>query len=241
MQTYNEALTDPRTHDPENFVYMTHGIVNWEGDDIDLTDEYFDDRICRIRDSSRFYDTSIIGVMSSEDAMKSLGYGKDIRNLNPAGSGGLILKPPEDSIYVAWNFDLGSPIDPESLKIWANRHRGKIKPPIRLLLDNHLDFYNHLVIRGDERTVIDGVFYLDRDSRAKEFGTMLKDSVVDVLGEDIPLVRIEYETAMPKNEFLWWVVFYLYAAYVRNPSRAMFYLPLGIQKRLGVVRNSETL
>jgi hypothetical protein len=241
MKTYSELLTDPRTHDPEDFAYITHGIVNWDGDDLDLTREFFGERIGRIRDPTQFYNASLIGVMSTENAMERLGYDKELRRPNPAGMGGLILKPPEDSIYVAWNFDLGTPTESDKLIKWTSRHRGKVKPPIKLLSDKHLDFYNHIVIRGDEKASIEGVFYSHGSDKAKEFGTLLKDSMDDMLGEDLPLIGVPHEDMMPENDILWWMVYYLYNAYIRNPSRVVFYLPLDIQKRLGVVRGSETL
>lgn len=226
---FKEVLTDPKNHDPNNFVYITHSLVNWVNEDLNLNT-----RVSLIFFIISFmptqnYSASLIGRMPQEIALVNFGYGKKIEQLATFFWAGLILKPPEESIYVAWNCDLGRPTNPIKFNKWAEKHKGKIRSPKTLLTKSWFDFHNEMVIHGDERTLIDGVFYLNNGNEPKEFGYTLKRITEEMTQKEIPIIPIPYRNNLNNNQILKWLEIYGYKI-MTDPTRIMFYCPKFLHK-----------
>ncbi len=189
MTTY---LTNPKEHDPNEFIYIAHSVQGNKPKNLDISDI-----VSHIRDPAEFYSASLIG-RSKARLVRKFGW-THLPEFCQTGTHtfvGLLIAPQtEGNVYVAWNCDLGSPTNQDELRDFAQKNRGK-KRPLYQLLNNSLgsgrDFkYNELVVRGDPDSVV-GVFYNsipgNRDFRA-EGETVLKD-VVGLLGREVPLVEI---------------------------------------------------
>jgi len=226
---YSEALTDPRKHDPNDFVYITHSIFNWDKESYDFDRDDLKERIGGVKDPSQYYSASLIGRMSPEMALTKFEYDTNIEQLKTFGEAGLILNPPEESICIAWNCDLGRSLEPYKFNKWVKKHTGKVRSPKKLLTKTWFGLHNEMVIRGEDRTVIEGVFYLDKEKRPKEFISMLKKMTDEITQSAVPLIPIPYRRGLPNNQILEWLTIYAYVL-ATHPSRMLFRSPLKIQK-----------
>jgi len=172
-----EKLTNPEEHRPDNFVYLAHGLMDWNGNG--LTTKEIKERVERIRDSNQFYRVSMIGCLSKEAARKKFNYYKEISQIGTFGVVGLILAPAcDDAVYVAWNCDLGSPHNQEDLVRFAQQHRRKTQFPLKLLTETKGPEgmkYNELILRGDKETKIQGIFQRRVDKETEQKTRILVD------------------------------------------------------------------
>lgn len=195
--TFKELLTSPLEHDPNNFVYLVHGFINHGSEGI--TPEEMKRKAMKVINNNRFYSASLISCLESGQAMGKLGYNDRVFLVGTFGNFGLILNPPSDkAVYIAWNSDIGSPREQKELKNFAVEHRGKIKSPLELLTINGIYSYNELIIKGHEKTSIDGVFYRD-NLRGEPFGKLLCEVVSSIVKKDIPLVQLPKELKIPAD------------------------------------------
>lgn len=182
---FKEILTDPSVHDPENFIYLIHGMV----DSSEIVMRY---DLNMITDPDYFLSASLIGRMDSKTGKTIFGYEREISHLATFGDMGMIIRPADDNvIYIAWSCDLGSPVGNEELKAFAEEHKGKIRPPLTLLTETKgypsLKL-NHLIVRGDEKNELHGVFY--RRESSKKDAEMLIEMASDIMGHEVPLVQL---------------------------------------------------
>lgn len=198
---FKEILTNPIEHDPNNFIYIVSGLLDFNVN-IVWPDRIWH-KINRIRDPNQFYKASIIGCLSDDYAKQTMEYYEgEINQTGIFRDIGVIVNPVSDElIYIAWNCDISSPCDMEELKTFITKHKGKIKDPLMLLTQTRgIIRYNELIIRGDKETSIQGVFYKDReDSRNKHTGKLLCEIVSGIIQRDIPLIKLPVQ-AIPYNE-----------------------------------------
>jgi hypothetical protein len=232
---YNELLTDPRSHDENSFAYIVNGFVSMSNEKKKLDVSEFEGKVKRIVDSSKFYNASIIGRIPKQVASEKLGYENEVKHLSTFGRVGLIVKPHEESIHVAYNGDMLAPVDEEMLGWYANRNKGKIKNPKNLLTKSLFGMYNHIIIKGDENTRIEGIFCqcLGKDDNNV---AELKAAAEKVAGEDLPIVDVKgYKPPSIISKCLYYVNPYAYM-YATFPFRFAFdMIPLSAQKKLGML------
>ena len=226
---FSEVLTNPNRHDPNDFVYITHSIFNWDRENYDFNRNDLKERIGRVKDPSQYYSASLIGYMSPEVALTKFGYDKSIEQLTTFGQAGLILNPPEESVCISWNCDLGRPLEPYKFNKWVKKHTGKVRSPKKLLTKTWFGLHNEMVIHGDYRTAIGGIFYLDDEKGPKEFVSMLKKMTDEISQSSVPLISVPYRRGLPNNQILEWLTIYAYLI-ATHPSRMLFRSPLKIHK-----------
>lgn len=176
---YVETLTNPKEHNEDNYVYIVHStdLDNVEG------------AIKKIKNPENHFSASLIGKLPKEEAKEKLSYHGGVEQTETFYPVGLIVSPAEpDDIKVAWNCDLGVPTDQEELKEWVKEHEGKRKPPVSLLTQSVGSIpYNEMVIQGDEKTEIQGIFYKPyAESQAERIKTLLEEKNYD----DVELIPI---------------------------------------------------
>jgi len=185
------ALTDPRKHNPDDFIYIVSGmsIDVDKPKDIDLIG--LKRRIERIKNPYMFYSGSLIGCLDEEATKRRLIHYQKVNQTGTFGDVGLILNPAEEDIYVAWNCDLGSPTETKSLNDFAIKNRGKIKTPFELLTKTvgpeNLKC-NELVLHGNPGREIQGVFV--RGKRGIDKAASLAELVNMRENKDIPIIHL---------------------------------------------------
>ncbi len=197
---FTEILTNPKEHDPNNFIYLVHGINNGINS---IMNEETIKKVTRIKNPNEYYRASLVGKLNEETAKEMFGLNQEIYQIGTYTNIGLIIKPPNDSIIqIAWNCDIGSPLNQEELKCFVKKHRGKIKYPLELLIgtknspNEPLINYNEIILKGDPNTRIVGIFY--RQSLIlKDEGERLRRIVSKVIKENVSL--IELPIAKSKN------------------------------------------
>lgn len=187
-----EVLTHPKEHDKDNFIYLVHGILDWNGNGI--SSHELREKLKRINDPNQFYRASLIAHLNEGSARKRFGYHGEITQSGTFGDIGVILNPVnEESLYIAWNCDLGSPWDPVQLKEYAQKHRGKRKYPLALLTQTvgPSDIkYNELILQGDEDTLVQGVFFREDDVKTKDKARMLTNIACEISQKDLPAIEL---------------------------------------------------
>ena len=187
-----EVLTNPKEHDKDNFIYLVHGFLDGNGNGI--SPHELKEKVQRVRDPSQFYRASLIGHLDERAAKERFGYHGDINQSGTFGNIGLILDPTnEDSLYIAWNCDLGSPWDPEQLREYALKNRGKRKYPLALLTQTvgpETIKYNELILKGDKDTAVKGVFFRGDDAKIRDKIKMLTDITCEAVQSEVPVVEL---------------------------------------------------
>lgn len=207
---YEDLVTYPKKHDEKDFIYIVHGFVP-RGEEV-VTKELMARKVDRIKDEDKFFSASMIGCLSEENAKKRFGCRKEIRQIGNFGGYGLIIRPADENVYVAWNCDIGSPTDEERLKRFAYENKNKRKPPLKILTDtpdpNGLK-YNEMIIRGGKENKVEGVFY-QRDWGGVEEGK--HEELASVLNKiyntgmpliELPELNLGYDKAEDVDEDTW--------------------------------------
>ena len=195
MIEYKKNLSDIGIHNPENFVYIAYAFMDLMYDP--LTPEGIESKVRSITDSDNFFRASLVGRVTGEDEKQKIvnKYGPKIANTSTLGYYGFIVTPSDDeSIYIAWNCDLGSPNDVDELRSFAFANKGKRRSVFHLLTDNvrdpHID-YNELILRGNPTTKISAVFYQeDGGSNVFDKATILIALAQNLLGYELPLIKL---------------------------------------------------
>ena len=187
---YEDCVTDPRNHDSEDFIYIVHGFMP-RGKE---PPEFMARKVDRIFDEDKFFCASMIGNLSEENAKKRFGYGRKIAQTGNFGGYGLILRPEDENVYVAWNSDIGSPTDEERLNKFALKNKYKRKTPFELLTETP-DLkglkYNEMIIRGSKGNKVEGVFYQDGWKGVEEGNhEELKSILSKIYETELPLVEL---------------------------------------------------
>lgn len=162
-------------HNRKNFTIIVHGLILQPGDSLE--------KIVHIITGKKdgFYSASLVGYNETNPYLT---------NLKTYGVVGLILDVPEDAIYVAWPTDIGSPLNPEKLKEWAYANKGKRLAPEIVLSKYHEipDLYNQLLIKGDLRARITGVYCNSTNEKAISEAKTTAELVGKLLDMKIPVV-----------------------------------------------------
>ncbi len=200
-------LTDPREHNPDDFVYLVHGFLGG------FSRETLIDRINIIRTKGLFYRASLITHLDEKSAKERLGWPRgEVYQLGTFGNIGLILDPAYDSLVrVAWNCDLGSPTGQENLREFVRKHSGKIRHPLTLLTDTQGPSnikYNELILEGDEKTAVKGVFYRpESEYKGKQLGDIVSElmqSEVPVIGlPDVPIKKTPHDNTLSELRLMY--------------------------------------
>lgn len=194
---FKEILTNPEEHNPNNFIYLVHGFLDW--DSTGITPKEMMEKTKRILDPEQFYRASLVGKLEKDAAIQKFSYHREIAQLGTFGEIGLILNPSSNSlVQIAWNCDLGSPWDPEEFKKFVTKHNGKIRGPVILLTQTkgQEDLKcNELIIQGDKNTIIEGVFY-NKDWGEKQKAQTLAEIISEITEKRVPII----ELPSPKKE-----------------------------------------
>jgi hypothetical protein len=206
---FKEFLTDPREHNPGNFVYLVHGILDY-GNGTSLFE--MERRTEGVKDPDQFYRASMVACLDKKTAIEKLSYHDDVHQVATFGDVGIIIDPTDnDLVQIAWNCDIGSPADPEELRKFVEEHKGKVKYPCALLtqtLRNPLYNYNELILKGDKGTKIKGVFYREGNIESERKAGRLVGFVESLYEIEIPVIglpprkRPDYENIDPKDREL---------------------------------------
>jgi hypothetical protein len=193
-----------------------------------------DEKISKINNAGRFYNASLVSRMPKEVAKEKVGYFGSISHMRPFGNAGLIIRPDEEAIAVAYNGDIRPPCD-ENLPQWSTKHTSKIMSPRKLLTKTRFGLFNSMVIEGSPDTLIEGVFcsYIDNDN---PYVLSIKSAAEKVVKASLPVVSIEDErNSGEHNAYLQYLKAYPISM-VELPPRIMFKnMPLGIQRKLGLL------
>jgi hypothetical protein len=219
---YKEILTNPQNHNPDNFIYVTHGISDRftmhseEGISVSLIKQ----KVERIRGRKFFYCGALVGRLDQETAKNIFSQYKinlPISQLDTYGEVGLILDIANDSvIYAASASDFHSPKKQEELKEFAIKHKGQIEKPLSLLLMGEgtefgISDHNEMILIGHPETNISGIFYQDSSSKTENEGKLLmeivselenKEIVIIALPQPIKKTLIGMGKAMPLGDYL---------------------------------------
>lgn len=209
---YCANLTNPKLHDPANFVYIVHGIMDYgpyllknkksslEGIEIDLTEisdvvkmHYV---LQKIRDPEDFYSASLVGRLSASRAKEILSWGGgELSHLATFGNFGFIMKPEDTDIWVAWHSDIGVPRDKQERKEFAQKFQGRKKSVYDLMTkpleqSNSDVTHNELLIKGNPSVEIVGLFYKSFGKKSERKGKISAQIALDTLKKEIPIIRI---------------------------------------------------
>lgn len=205
MVEYKNLLTNPREHDPNNFIYLVRGVyfdAEWsKKDDIK-------DIVNMIKNPNMFYRASIVGCLDREAMYQRFGCpNRKVHQVSTYNQLGLILNPASDDVVlIAWNCDLHSPSKSESIKEFIKKYEGKRKDLLTLLTQSKSPYgygHNELILGGNEETEIVGIFYtflgIDYfDLRTEQNKDALMSAISNFMKSDIPLVHIP---SREKREF----------------------------------------
>ncbi len=190
---FKEVLTNPKKHNPNDFIYLVHSFLDWNGNGI--SHQEMEDKVNRVRDPNQFYRASIIAHLDGESAKQKIGwYGGEVYQMGTFGNIGIIVDPAYDGlVQIAWNCDIGSPWDPNDLKKYVQEHKGKIRYPLTLLTQTKGDDsikYNELILKGDTQTSVKGVFFRPMDSKTEYKGRQLGAVVSEIMQTEIPVIEL---------------------------------------------------
>ena len=187
-----KSLTAPKLHNPNNFVYLAHAFMNWDRSDISHQETR--ERVDRIKDPTQLYRASLVGKLDGETSKKRIGWhGGDIYRVGTFSDVGIITNPmTEMPIKIAWNCDLGSPLDPSDLEKFVQEHKGKVRYVHELLTKNKGDprAYNEIILRGTQQTQVQGVFYREGSSITQSDGRRLGEIVSEIMGVTMPVIAL---------------------------------------------------
>ena len=194
-KVFKKLLTEPKEHDQDNFIYLNHGLLNLDCNDNGISLQEVKDKIGRIRDPNQFYRASMIAHLDGEMARLRIGWrGGEVYQVGTYGNVGLIIDPAHDGlVQIAWNCDIGSPLDPEELEKYVQEHKGKIKCPLTLLTQtkgNDSIKYNELILKGDKQTSVKGIFFRSMGSKTKFIARQLEDIVSEIMQTEIPVIQL---------------------------------------------------
>jgi len=198
---FKESITEPKEHNPNDFIYLVHGLLDWNGNGI--SPQEMKDKVNRVRDPNQSYRASMVSHLDGESAKERIGWhGGGVYQMGTFGNVGVIVDPAYDGlVQIAWNCDLGSPWDPKELEKYVQEHKGKIRYPLTLLTQTKgpEDIkYNELILKGDENTAVKGVFYRPQDSKTEHKGKQLGEVVSELMQSDVPV--IEFPAVPIKND-----------------------------------------
>ena len=197
---FKELLTEPKEHNPNDFIYLVYSLIDLHGNSI--SPQKMRDKVNRVRDPNQFYSASMIAHLDKESAKKRIGYIREVYQIGTFGDIGIIVDPAyNDLVKIAWNCDLGSPLDPKELENFVQEHKGKIKNPLTLLTQTRgpAGFkYNELILKGDENTVVKGVFFKPQYSRTEYEGKQLGAIVSEIMQSEVPIIELP---ATPINNY----------------------------------------
>lgn len=193
---FKKSLTEPKEHNPNDFIYLVHGFLDWNGNGI--SHQEMKDKVNRVIDPNQFYRASMIAHLDGESAKQRIGWHGEVYQMGTFGNVGLIVDPTYDTlIQIAWNCDLGSPCDPKELEKFVQEHKGKIRYPLVLLtLTKGPDDikYNELILKSDAGTSVKGVFYKPFDSKTEHKGRQLRDVVGELMQSEVPSIELPAPT-----------------------------------------------
>ena len=135
---FKKVLTNPSEHNPNDFIYLVHGLIDYGNNGI--TPEDVTGKIGKIGSANEFYRASMLGQMDEDSAKQRVGWHGELYRMFTFGNVGLILNPANDEdIKIAWYCGLGSPNEPEELK--------KFVEPLEYLLLLYLSILIHLFLQ----------------------------------------------------------------------------------------------
>lgn len=190
---FKKVLTNPREHNPNDFIYLVHGLLDWNGNGI--SPQEMKDKVNRVKDPNQFYRASMIAHLDGESAKQRIGWhGGEVYQRGTFGNAGVIVDPAHDGlVQIAWNCDLGSPLDPKKLEKFVQEHKWKIRDPLTLLTQTKGPDdikYNELILKGDKDTAVRGVFFIPQDSKTEHKGKQLGEIVSEFMQTDIPVIKL---------------------------------------------------
>ena len=199
---YRAHLTDPKLHDPANFIYVVCGIIDYKALSEAHSVDVFDKNavhlaLQKVRNFRDFYSASLVGKLDSSRAKETLDWSNgELSQLATFGNLGLIIKPEDTDVWVAWNSDIGTPGCKEERIPFVQKHKGKRKSVYDLMTDalkvsNPSVSYNELVIQGNPNVDITGLFYKTpcRSKLERQIKTV-SQIVMDALKEELPIIEI---------------------------------------------------
>lgn len=182
---FKKILTNPQNHHPKDFIYLVHGINIWQ------MEGTLEDSIDKIQNPNRFFDASLISHLNEKSAKKRLSWDKGgILQLGTSGNIGLIIEPYEDSLIRFTSYlEAGTPSSDEEIKSFLKREKTRIKSPIDIFTGTTLpNEYNRLILEGNPKTKIQGIFY--RSDSGKKQELQEKVSMLQrLLKKEVPIVR----------------------------------------------------
>lgn len=195
-----KSLTKPEFHDPDNFVYLAHGFMNWNKSEQSYQETK--ERIDRIKDPIQLYRASLVAKLDRESAKTRIGWhGGDVYQVGTFSDVGLIIDPiTETPIKIAWNCDLGSPLDQRGLERFVQKHENKIRYIHELLTKTKGDVraYNEIILRGTPQTQVKGVFYRRGSFITECEGKQLGEIVSEIVNVPVPVIALP---DIPVGEF----------------------------------------
>jgi hypothetical protein len=197
-----ESLTDPQEHDPSEYLYIGHSVQCYKAGELD---EFGVNAILEhLTSTDNYFSACLLG--KSEGRMVNE-FGWDfphtIEQTATHTFVGFLLQPQDEidaewRIPIAWNCDLGSPMDQTELRTYVDQYRGQ-KRSLYQLMTQSLGASrelprNELIVQGTPESIV-GVFYVDvrGQKNFKEDGEALSAQTNDVLGRELPLIEIVYE------------------------------------------------
>ena len=196
-----DHLTDPAKHGTD-FIYLVHGL-NPETADHPLK---LEERIASLHDPSYHYCASLVGQMSPEAVVRDF-YGgfrgardERIQQLITFTPTGFILAPQPLDIRVAWNSEVGSPVEQDALQEWVSKHDGKVLSPYKLLAKT-VGPYNQLVLAGNPATQIQGIFYQHGTPEPVLAGVVSRTKLA-LGGESVPIIELRPDVTKPSETLL---------------------------------------
>lgn len=187
-----KSLTGPKQHNPANFVYLAHGFMNW--DKSEMAYQGIKERVDRINDPTQLYRVSLVGKLDGETAKKRIcWHGGEVYQVGTFSDVGIIIDPiTEIPIKIAWNCDLGSPLNQRDLEKFVQEHKNKIRYVHELLTKTKGDprAYNEIILRGTSETQVKGVFYRKGSSITKTEGKHIGELVSQIKGVPVPVIAL---------------------------------------------------
>ena len=190
---FKKVLTNPSEHNPYDFIYLVHGLIDYSGNGITAKDVR--GKINKIKSVNEFYRASMIGQMDEDSAKQRVGWhGCELYRMFTFGNVGLIINPASDEdIKIAWYCEMGGPNEPEELKKFVEQHKGKVRSPLYIFTKsmNADDVFgdNEFVIEGNPTTQIQGVFYRD-NHQASEKAKMVQDIASEVINSNVQIIQL---------------------------------------------------
>ncbi|MBW2993152.1 hypothetical protein KY317_01095 [Candidatus Woesearchaeota archaeon] len=190
---FKKLLTEPKEHNPDDFIYLVHGLLDWTGNGISPQD--MKDKLNKVRDPNQFYRASMIAHLHRESAKQRINWhGGEVYQMGTFGRIGVILDPAYDGlVQISWNCDLGSPLDSKGLARFVQTHKGRKRYPLVLLTQTRgYDSikYNELILKGDNETSIKGIFFKPVDSKTEYEGKQLGEIVSGIMQADVPVIEL---------------------------------------------------